>query len=131
MGELITIIVVIVIALGITYLLYETSKNEKVNNYVNEHFNNSMPINTNPVYDGVVYDRNEPLDKNIFIQQMTYADQKQDSRTDELLNTLDKILFWVRIIGLYAFIKLLIGLIKLLVGATAGKYILELLSGLL
>ena len=131
MGEIITIIIVIVIALGVTYLLYETSKNESINNYVNEHFSNTPPINTNPTNDGVIYDKDKPLQQNTFIQQMTYADQKQDSRTDELLNTMDKILFWVRIVGIYAFIKLIIGLIKLIIGATAGKYIIELLSGLL
>ena len=131
MGEAITIIIVIIIAIGITYLLFEASKNESINNYVNERFNNTPPINTSPTNDGVIYDKDKPLQQNTFIQQMTYADQKQDSRTDELLNTLDRILFWVRIIGIYVLIKLIIGLIKIIIGATAGKYILEILSGLL
>jgi len=131
MGEAITIIIVIIIAIGITYLLFEASKNESINNYVNERFNNTPPINTNTNNDGVIYDKDKPLQQNTFIQQMTYADQKQDSRTDELLNTLDRILFWVRIIGIYVLIKIIIGLIKLIIGATAGKYILEILSGLL
>lgn len=136
MGSLITEIIVIIVVITITIIFYSVAKNENVNKYVNEQFNNT-PLNIipnhniDPVYDGVIYDKNEPLDKNIFIQQMTYADRKQDSRTDEIIKTLDGILFWVRIIGLYVLIKLLIAIIKLLAGVTAGAYILEILNNLL
>lgn len=136
MGELIVVIIIIAITAGAIYFFLVTAKNEKLNNYVNECLNNSQPIipnnpTTSTTHEGVIYDKKEPLDKNIFIQQMTYANRKQDSRTDELLNTLDRILFWVRIIGLYALIKILIAIIKILAGATAGAYALEILNKLL
>lgn len=128
MEELITFIITLAIIIPIVLLIYKASKNESENNYVNEHFNNTpINLNTDPVHEGVVYDKNEPLDKNIFIQQMTYADRKQDSRTDELLNTLDSILFWVRIIGLYFLIKMLISIVTIFATGQAINELIKLL----
>ena len=49
---------------------------------------------------------NEPLQKDDYINITRYTDDKADSRTDAILSVLDKIHFWVKIIGIYILVKL-------------------------
>ena len=129
MEMLIRELIVLIITIPVAIVIYKLMTNKKTD------YNEPEMINLNTgerktIYESeeVIYDKNEPLDKNIFIQQMTYADQKQDSRTDEILNTLDAILFWIRIIGLYFLAKIIISLLTFII---AGQTIKELLSNIL
>lgn len=70
----------------------------------------------------------KPLDQNTFIMLTNYADKKQDSRFDELLKSVDTIVFWIRIIGLYYLIKIILTVISLLI---AGEGIATLIEKLI
>ena len=77
------------------------------------------------------YNKDEPLDRNTYIQLQDYADQKQDSRFDELLKSVDKILFWTRIIGIYCLITI-IGIVSIFIlNILLNLKLLETLSNLL
>ena len=76
----------------------------------------------------ITYNPEEPLQNKVFENTMHYNDLKQDSRTDELLNTLDKILFWIRIIGLYFLVKITIAILTFII---AGQTIKELIVNIL
>lgn len=129
MEMLIRELIVLIITIPVAIVIYKLMTNKKTDNNEPEMINlNTGERKTINESEGVIYDKNEPLDKNIFIQQMTYADQKQDSRTDEILNTLDAILFWIRIIGLYFLAKIIISLLTFII---AGQTIKELLSNIL
>ncbi len=58
---------------------------------------------------------------------LKYQDEKADSRMDALLNSIDTIKFWVRIIGIYILIKT-IAIVAITV--TKGYLLIELLNGL-
>ena len=53
----------------------------------------------------------EPLQKNDYVNLTRYNDDKADSRTDAILSVLDKIHFWVMIIGIYILIKFIAAII--------------------
>ncbi len=130
MGNIISVILVITMIIVLTIGFYAFVKNpnvnNKINNWLNQNPNYKQPKQTK--HEGVFYDKNEPLDRNTFIQQADYADQKQDSRFDELLKSVDKILFWARIIGFYFLVKILIVVIRIIAAVLAGSYLLEAFS---
>ena len=130
MSEIISVIVVIALAIALTIGFFLLAKNPNVNNKVNDWLNQKPNYTTpeQPAHDGVIYDKNEPLDRNTFIQQAKYADKKQDSRFDELLISVDKILFWTRIVGFYFLVKILIVVIKIITAILAGNYLIDALT---
>lgn len=60
-------------------------------------------------------DNSETLQKNDYINLTRYNDDKADSRTDAILSVLDKIHFWVMIIGIYILVKIIAAIIVLYV----------------
>lgn len=78
-----------------------------------------------------IYNKDEPLDRNTYIQMQDYADQKQDSRFDELLKSVDKILFWTRIIGIYYLITMIIIVVTIILNIILDIKLFELLYNLL
>lgn len=48
------------------------------------------------------------MDINEIEDLLNYQDEKADSRMDALLNSIDSIKFWVRIIGIYILAKIVI-----------------------
>ena len=73
-------------------------------------------------------DNSEPLQKNDYINLTRYNDDKADSRTDAILSVLDKIHFWVMIIGIYILIKIIATII---VFVCKGAVIMEVINKLL
>ena len=61
----------------------------------------------------------EPLQKDDYINITRYTDDKADSRTDAILSVLDKIHFWVKVIGIYILVKLSITVFLFIVKGTA------------
>lgn len=62
---------------------------------------------------------NEPLQKDDYINITRYTDDKADSRTDAILSVLDKMHFWVKIIGIYILVKLSIVVFVFIIKGTA------------
>lgn len=73
-------------------------------------------------------DNSEPLHKNDYINLTRYNDDKADSRTDAILSVLDKIHFWVMIIGTYILVKIIAVII---VFVCKGAVIMEVINKLL
>lgn len=73
-------------------------------------------------------DNSEPLQKNDYINLTRYNDDKADSRTDAILSVLDKIHFWVMIIGIYILVKIIATII---VFVCKGAVIMEVINKLL
>lgn len=73
-------------------------------------------------------DNSEPLQKNDYINLARYNDDKADSRTDAILSVLDKIHFWVMIIGIYILVKIIATII---VFVCKGAVIMEVINKLL
>lgn len=73
-------------------------------------------------------DNSEPLQKNDYINLTRYNDDKADSRTDAILSVLDKIHFWVMIIGIYILVKIIATII---VFVCKGAVIKEVINKLL
>ena len=69
----------------------------------------------------------EPLQKNDYINLTRYNDDKADSRTDAILSVLDKIHFWVMIIGIYILVKFIVAI---LIFACKGAVIMEVIGKL-
>lgn len=65
------------------------------------------------------------MDNNKIEELFQYQDEKADSRTDALLDSIDTIKFWVRIIGIYVLIK---SIIVIAITATKGYLLIELLK---
>lgn len=72
-------------------------------------------------------DKSEPLQKNDYINLTRYNDDKADSRTDAILSVLDKIHFWVMIIGIYILVKIIAAII---VFVCKGAIIMEVINKL-
>lgn len=72
-------------------------------------------------------DNSEPLQKNDYINLTRYNDDKADSRTDAILSVLDKIHFWVMIIGIYILVKIIATII---VFVCKGAVIMEVINKL-
>lgn len=72
-------------------------------------------------------DNSEPLQKNDYINLTRYNDDKADSRTDAILSVLDKIHFWVMIIGIYILVKIIAAII---VFVCKGAVIMEVINKL-
>lgn len=73
-------------------------------------------------------DNSEPLHKNDYINLTRYNDDKADSRTDAILSVLEKIHFWVMIIGIYILVKIIAAII---VFVCKGAVIMEVINKLL
>ena len=73
-------------------------------------------------------DNSEPLQKNDYINLTRYNDDKADSRTDAILSVLNKIHFWVMIIGIYILVKIIAAII---VFVCKGAVIMEVINKLL
>ena len=73
-------------------------------------------------------DNSKPLQKNDYINLTRYNDDKADSRTDAILSVLDKIHFWVMIIGIYILVKIIAVII---VFVCKGAVIMEVINKLL
>lgn len=71
---------------------------------------------------------NETMQNTTFLQSMHYADKKQDSRTDAIMKELGAIHFWVMILGIYALIKLIEEIVKIVILVGAGYQTAELLK---
>lgn len=69
----------------------------------------------------------EPLQKNDYINLTRYNDEKADSRTDAILSVLNKIHFWVMIIGIYILVKFIAAII---IFAFKGAVIMEVIGKL-
>lgn len=69
----------------------------------------------------------EPLQKEDYINITRYTDDKADSRTDAILSVLDKIHFWVMIIGIYILVKIVAAII---VFVCKGAVIMEIINKL-
>lgn len=74
-----------------------------------------------------VNDNSEPLQKNDYINITRYNDDKADSRMDAILSVLDKIHFWVMIIGIYILVKIIAAII---VFVCKGAVIMEVINKL-
>ena len=72
-------------------------------------------------------DNSEPLQKNDYINLTRYNDDKADSRTDTVLSVLDKIHFWVMIIGIYILVKIIATIV---VFVCKGAVIMEVINKL-
>ncbi len=126
------VITVVAIVLVVSFGFYLIVKNPDVNKKVNNWLDNKKPIYTEQVKrEGVIYDKNEPLDRNTYIQMQDYADRKQDSRFDELLTSVDKILFWTRIVGFYFLVKIVIVVIRIIIAVLAGSAMIDALTSTL
>lgn len=72
-------------------------------------------------------DNSEPLQKNDYINLTRYNDDKADSRTDAVLSVLDKIHFWVMIIGIYILAKIIATIV---IFVCKGAVIMEVINKL-
>lgn len=72
-------------------------------------------------------DNSKPLQKNDYINITRYNDDKADSRTDAILSVLDKIHFWVMIIGMYILVKIIAAII---IFVCKGAVIMEVINTL-
>ena len=72
-------------------------------------------------------DKSEPLQKNDYINLTRYNDDKADSRTDAVLSVLDKIHFWVMIIGIYILAKIIATIV---IFVCKGAVIMEVINKL-
>lgn len=92
---------------------YTKSRDEKEHNAIYEYMEDTENENS------------EPIQKNDYINLTRYNDDKADSRTDAILSVLDKIHFWVMIIGIYILAKIVITVILF---ACKGAVIINILE---
>ena len=124
-------IVVVLIIIGLGVLAYFAISNDKLHKFINDSFNTNNNLGNN--IDEFAYDINNstPLNTDTFINTLNYADKKQDSRTDEVLKSIDKIVFWIRIIGLYILFKIVLFLLVIIKNTAILKLLFESMSELL
>ena len=105
-------VALLIIVCGYAYAKYRDEKeNNAIYTYMEDTENESS----------------EPLQKNDYINLTRYNDDKPDSRVDAILSVLDKIHFWVMIIGIYILVKFIAAII---IFVCKGAVIMEVIEKL-
>ena len=124
MYEYLIIIGVILLTGAIGYIIIR-------NPYVNNELNQKRETTPNSIDEIISEPTNISLSENTYIQISKYNDKKQDSRTDAILQSIDTIKFWVRIIGIYFLIKIIMLVIETIalirIGVEFNEILLQIL----
>lgn len=105
-------VALLIIVCGYAYAKYRDEKeNNAIYTYMEDTENESS----------------EPLQKKDYINLTRYNDDKTDSRVDAILSVLDKIHFWVMIIGIYILVKFIAAII---IFVCKGAVIMEVIEKL-